>query len=277
MHRSYQLDLLNSTLGDYVACSDDFGNVVRLPKQEAFKQAYIAPNNSSFINCLLFDIDLEEAGATWLDCDAPMPNWICQNPSNGHAHYGYQLIAPVPRTLKARATPQRYLARIQHAMTEQLKADRAYSHFLTKTPEHPNHRTIWGRKQPYTLPELAEWLPDDLPLPKRIKRTEAVGEGRNVTLFDGLRFWAYRERLKYNCFDRWFNTCLAYAHDLNQFSSPLPNNEVRHTATSVAKWTWANITVKDFSKVQRARVNKRWAKHEAKTMDTLALIMEFAK
>lgn len=256
MHRSYQLDLLNSTLGDYLACSDDFGNVIRLPKQEAFKQAYIAPNNSSFINCLLFDIDNEEAGATWLDCDAPMPNWICQNPHNGHAHYGYQLIAPVPRTLKARASPQRYLARIQHAMTEQLKADRAYSHFLTKTPEHPNHRTIWGRKQPYTLPELAEWLPDDLPLPKRIKRTEAVGEGRNVTLFDSLRHWAYRQRLSYNSYDLWLNACLGYAHSLNQFSCPLPLNEVRHTANSVAKWTWRNISDKGFSQVQQRR-NKR--------------------
>lgn len=269
MHRSYQLDLLNSTLGDYLACSDDFGNVIRLPKQEAFKQAYIAPNNSSFINCLLFDIDNEEAGATWLDCDAPMPNWICQNPSNGHAHYGYQLIAPVPRTLKARATPQRYLARIQHAMTEQLRADRAYSHFLTKTPEHPKHRTIWGRKQPYTLPELAEWLPDDLPLPKRIKRTEAVGEGRNVTLFDALRFWAYRERSRYNCFDRWLNTCLAYANGLNQFSSPLPSNEVRHTATSVAKWTWQNITM-SFSEVQSARAQKRVAQKRAQKIDMQA-------
>lgn len=270
MNRSYQLDLLNSSLGDYLACSDDLGNVLRLPKKEAFKHAYIAPNNSSFINCLLFDIDNEEAGASWLDNDAPIPNWICQNPSNGHAHYGYQLIAPVPRTLKARATPQRYLARIQHAMTEQLKADRAYSHFLTKTPEHPNHRTIWGRKQPYTLPELAEWLPDDLPLPKRIKRTEAVGEGRNVTLFDSLRFWAYRERLKYNCFDRWFNTCLAYAHDLNQFSSPLPSNEVRHTATSVAKWTWANITNKQFSAVQSTRARKRVAQKRAQKIDMQA-------
>jgi hypothetical protein len=268
MIRSYQLDLFTSSLGGYLACSDDFGNVVRLPREKALQKPYIAPNNASFINCLLFDIDTEEAGAAWLDNDAPMPNWICQNPSNGHAHYGYQLIAPVPRTLKARASPQRYLARIQHALNGKLGADTAYAHFLTKTPEHPNHRTIWGRQQGYSLDELGEWLGDDLPL--KIKRTEAIGEGRNVTLFDGLRLWAYRNRFKYNCFDRWFNTCLSHAHSLNQFNSPLPNNEVRHTATSVSKWTWANITSKGLSEIQSARAKKRVAQKRAQKIDMQA-------
>ena len=271
MDRSYQLDLLNSSLGDWLACSDDLGNVIRLPKEKALQKPYIAPNNASFINCLLFDIDSEEAGAAWLDNDAPMPNWICQNPENGHAHFGYLLIAPVPRTLKARASPQRYLARIQHALTDKLGADTAYAHFLTKTPEHPKHRTIWGRQQGYSLDELGEWLADDLPL--KIKRTEAVGEGRNVTLFDGLRFWAYRERLKYNCFDRWFNTCLSHAHGLNQFNCPLPNNEIRHTATSVSKWTWKNITATGLSTVQTARVKRRWAKHAPKRLEMQSEIL----
>jgi hypothetical protein len=36
---------------------------------------------------------------------------------NGHAHLGYVLASPVSRTLKARATPQRFLARIQHGLT----------------------------------------------------------------------------------------------------------------------------------------------------------------
>lgn len=262
MTQSYQLDLFASSIGDYLACSDDFGNVIRLPTDKALELTYIAPNNASFINCLLFDIDTPEAGAAWQDNNMAMPNWICQNPQNGHAHYGYMLEAPVSRTLKARGTPQRYLARVQHSMTELLNADRTFAHFLTKTPDHPKHRTIWGRKQSYSLDELAEWLPDDLSLPKIIKRSEAVGEGRNVTLFDGLRHWAYRERLKYNNFDHWFNTCLSYAHGLNQFSCPLPNNEIRHTAKSVAKWTWSNISDKGFRLVQQRRHKKSVEKRQ---------------
>lgn len=274
MNQSYQLDLFSSSVGAWLACSDDLGNVIRLPKEKALRKPYIAPNNASFINCLLFDIDTPEAGAAWLDCDVPMPNWICQNPSNGHAHYGYQLTAPVSRTLKARASPQRFLARVQHGYTEKLGADSAYAHFLTKTPEHPKHRTIWGRVQPYSLDEMAEWLGNDLPL--KIKRSEAVGEGRNMTLFDGLRRWAYRERLKYNNFDLWFNTCLAYAHSLNQFNCPLPNNEIRHTATSVSKWTWKNISVKGFALAQQRRNKKSITSRHAKRLERQSeiLIME---
>lgn len=240
MNKLYQIDMFSSSVGAWLACSDDLGNVVRLPREKALKKPYIAPNNSSFINCLLFDIDTPEAGAAWLDNDMPQPNWICQNETNGHAHYGYQLIAPVSRTLSAHTSPQRYLARIQQAMTAKLGADRAYAHFLTKTPEHQNHRTIWGRSQGFDLDELAEWVNDDMPL--RLSRASAVGEGRNVTLFDGLRRWSYRERLKYTAFDVWLKVVKNHAHALNSFDAPLPINEVESTAKSVAKWTWKHIT-----------------------------------
>lgn len=96
-------------------------------------------------------------------------------PRNGHAHLGYVLASPVSRTLKARATPQRFLARIQHGLTMALDADRAYTHRLTKTPDHPTWRTFWERPDPYELGELRDYLGDRLPL--RIARLEAVGRG----------------------------------------------------------------------------------------------------
>lgn len=266
----YQLDFFTSSVAHYLACSDDFGNVVRLPKDKAITKPYIAPNNSSFINCLLFDIDKPDAGASWLDNDIAMPNWICQNPLNGHAHYGYMLKTPVSRTLKANESPQRYLARIQQAMTKRLEADTGYAHFLTKTPSHENHRTIWGRSEPFTLDELRNGLDDDLPL--KLKRESAVGEGRNVSLFDDLRFWAYRERLKYDDFKTWFKACLRYAEQLNAFQCPLPYGEIKSTAKSVSKWTWLNINEKGFSNIQTKRINKRWQKN-----DLFEKILEFAK
>lgn len=275
MNTSYQLDLFSASMPNYLACSDDFNNVIRLPKEKALTKSYIAPNNSSFINCLLFDIDKPDAGASWIDNNILMPNWICQNPSNGHAHYGYMLKKPVSRTLKARGTPQRYLARIQQAMTERLEADAGYAHFLTKTPSHEKHRTIWGRNEPFTLDELRDGLDADLPL--RLKRETAVGEGRNVTLFDGLRFWAYRERLKYDNFDKWFEACFKHAQMLNQFNCPLSYNEIKSTAKSVAKWTWKNLSQSGLSERGRRNAKKRWRKHETKTMDILASMLEFSK
>jgi hypothetical protein len=38
-----------------------------------------------------------------------------------------------------------------------------------------------------------------------------------------------------------------------QFEQPLPANEVRHTAKSIAKWTHRNLTPAGFSAVQAAR------------------------
>ena len=143
-------------------------------------------------------------------------------------------------------------------MTRALGADQAYTHFLTKTPGHARWRTIWGREQPYSLPELARALPEDLPLPKRIKTAEAVGLGRNVTLFDGLRAWAYRSRRLYSRFEAFSEACLYQAQGLNVFAAPLPVSELRSTARSVAKWTWERFSAAEFAAVQRQR-QARWA------------------
>lgn len=260
MMKVYQYDLFSSTLANHLNCSDDFGNVVCLPKKEAFKKPYIALNNRSFINHLVFDIDQPEAGAAWLDADFLQPTWVCQNPENGHAHLGYALAAPVSRTLAAKASPQRYLARIQQAMTERLGADRAYAHFLTKTPEHPKWRTIWGWQYPYTLDQLRDELPDNLPL--AIRKKTAVGEGRNVWLFDTLRLWAYKARLNYENYPSWLVACTKRAIGLNTFTSPLPINEINSTSRSVAKWTFKNITpagLREFhSRKGKFGMKKRW-------------------
>jgi Replicase family/Primase C terminal 1 (PriCT-1) len=250
----YQQDLFAKNLPSWIACADDLTDgITRLPAMEAVKRAHIAPNSAKQVWAMAFDIDRPEGGAAWIDADLPSPNWTAQNPRNGHAHLGYALLSPVSRSVFSRGCPQRYLARIQHAMTRALGADQSYAHFLTKTPGHARWRTIWGRQQPYRLDELALALPEDMPLPKRIKAGEAVGLGRNVTLFDGLRAWAYRSRLQYSRFDAFSEACLGYALSLNEFAAPLPLSELRSTARSVAKWTWANISSQGFSEVQAGR------------------------
>ena len=269
----YQLDLFAASLPRWLACTDHPADgITRLPGAEALKRAHIAPNSRNLAWALTFDIDHPEAGAAWIDADLPQPNWIAQNTKNGHAHLGYALLVPVSRSLLSRGCPQRYMARIQHAMTEGLRADRAYTHFLTKTPGHARWRTIWGRQQPYGLDELRHALPENLPLPRKISRREAVGFGRNVSLFDSLRAWAYRARLEYSRFETWQDTCLRHAESLNTFAAPLPLSELRSTARSVAKWTWANISPAGFAERQAQRQARQAAKRQATTMQRL---MEF--
>lgn len=253
MTSPYQPSLFASSLPRWCACSDDpqTWGIDRLPREKATKRAYIDPNPAALVWALVFDIDRPGAATAWEDANAPRPNWIAQNPRNSHAHLGYMLAAPVSRTLKARGTPQRFLARIQHGLTGLLDADRAYTHHLTKTPDHPRWRTFWERPDPYELGELRDYLGDKLPL--RIARLEAVGEGRNVTLFDGLRRWAYRARLDFTDRDLWDRACRSHADALNAFACPLPTREVQQVAKSVAKWTWDNITQNRFSEIQAER------------------------
>lgn len=251
--RVYQPDLFAQALPRFVACADDYHDLAYLPRSEALRRAHIAPNSPKQVWALAFDIDRSEAGAAWIDANLPVPNWTAQNPKNGHAHLGYALLAPVSRSAYSRGCPQRYLARIQHAMTGALGADRAYAHFLTKTPGHPRWRTIWGRQHPYGLHELANSLPEDMPLPGRIKSSEAVGLGRNVALFDSLKAWAYRARLQYSTIEPWLDACLHRAMALNIFTAPLPNSELRSTARSVARWTWTHFSAEAFAEIQSAR------------------------
>ena len=55
----------------------------------------------------------------------------------------------------------------------------------------------------------------------------------------------------------------------NYFAEPLPGQEVKHIARSVAQWTWRHfgpVTQAEYikethtSEAQRARVGKRWEK-----------------
>jgi hypothetical protein len=68
-------------------------------------------------------------------------------PRNGHAHLGYVLASGVQDT-ESTGDPQRFLAPFSTAPTMALDADRAYTHRLTKTPDHPTWRTFWERPDP---------------------------------------------------------------------------------------------------------------------------------
>lgn len=75
------------------------------------------------------------------------------------------------------------------------------------------------------------------------KKPEEVGLGRNVTLFDWLRQWAYvairRYRTLRNQFPQWQAECYEKSLGRNgDFARPLDSRECYHIAKSVAKWIW---------------------------------------
>ena len=88
----------------------------------------------------------------------------------------------------------------------------------------------------------------DLPkhLPKR--KPDEVGLGRNVTVFDWLRQYAYRQIRHYKGDVR--NFVLWQAHLNNRalerngdLQNPMDGREVWHIAKSVSKWTWRQFDI----------------------------------
>lgn len=237
-------------------------------------RALIQYNARHSIGWLVYDIDSDTARFDWYDRSNPPPNIIAINRDNGHAHLFYGLIKPVHDYTAANDAPLRYLAAVDIAMTEELEADPGYTKLLAKNPLHERWDVIYPRDELYDLDELASWLDMEKYHDKR-KRLPAIGYGRNCTLFERLRLWAYKERrneyLSAELFrDAVFNHGLVINGD---FSPQLPHAEVRATAKSIARWTWRKMSAEGFIERQRELGRRSGIVGHAKAMELRAAII----
>lgn len=230
----------------------------------ALRRPYIQANPPHLRVWSIYDVDRPHAGLAWIDADLPEPAWVSMNRENGHAHLVWGLSAPVlVDSPDMRQEPMRYLCAVEASFREKLGADQGYAGLLTKNPMHPLWHTLVGTRQAYTLAELAQGL--DLPkhLPK--KNPEQIGLGRNVTLFEWLRQYAYKSIRHYKIdvrdFIRWQQHLYGQAMQRNgDFMVPMDYREVHAIVRSVSRWTWKrfDIAASDarFSQVQAHRGSK---------------------
>lgn len=239
-------------------CSNDlsYGVLIR-PLSTAIKMRHIQHNKPTSVSCLVLDLDTPFFWQLLENKVLPAPNLVAFNPENHHCHLYYNLRTPVYKCLAARQKPLRYLAAIQYALCRDWGADSAYSGLISKNPVHMDWKTIQLRAEAWDLGELADWL--DLPS-KLPRKAQSVGLGRNCTLFDMLRYWAYDSVLEYRIssnYKTWHQDVLSAAEGFNSFPEPLQHNEVKNTANSVAKWVWKNYTKRwtdeEFSQIQAER------------------------
>lgn len=169
----------------------------------------------------------------------------------------------------------RYLCAVEAAFRAKLEADSGYAGLMTKNPAHPLWRVLRGPRLAYELGELAEWV--DLPKHCPKKNPEEIGLGRNVTVFEWLRQYAYRQIRHYKSdvrnFVLWQSHLNSRALERNgDLKVPLAGNEVWHITKSVSKWTWNRFDLeasdKRFSERQAYRGRKgmesRWGNNEDK-------------
>lgn len=249
-----QLDLFRDRLPPRLYCADNLESGLQFAyAQTAIKRRYIQPNRPAIKSWLPFDGDIPGIGRTqyWKDREIPAPNIVAENPANLHAHLFYGLEIPintVDPTLKA----AKYAAAVQYALMIKLGADPRYNGRTAKNPLSSFWNVRTYQQYLYTL----DWLADYLDLGKVDTRRRSVdyGIGRNCTLFDTLRRYAYKEIRQH-----WQNKATGFQsfYDALETKAVLSNNnlfgsdnclmypEVKHIIKSVSTWTWQNFTPED--------------------------------
>lgn len=102
---------------------------------------------------------------------------------------------------------------------------------------HEHWRTEVWTKEAYELKYLADFV-DLRPLTTKEKK---YGLGRNCSLFDIVRHWAYSAIREHrgNTWEQRYNSVLKHAQHVNMmFLEPLPYSEIKATAKSIEKYCW---------------------------------------
>lgn len=217
--------------------------IYRMPRSTALSKRYIEANPQALSNLLVVDIDHSDAilRALW-DRENWRPNAVVENPLNGHAHAVWALREPFTRTSYAHRKPLAYAAAVTEGLRRSVDGDRAYSGLMTKNPDHPTWEAHWVSDSLYSLGELHAGLSDSgfMPAPgwNRTRRRRPVGLGRNCTLFETTRTWAYPTVRHYFGDAPGLAVAISErARKLNcEFTEPLPAPEVNSIAASIHRW-----------------------------------------
>lgn len=248
-------------------CGREKGHNVIRSASTALTHPYVQPNGPVAYSRIVLDLDwhdekhphhsypiryLSEGDAWEHDLSVPAPDWVAVTPGKNSAHIGYEILTPVGRHEHARIKPQQYLSAIESALTLKLGADAGYAGLLCKNPLHEDWDFYKCNNIGRELSDFASWL-DLTPVKRQKFNREPRGEiGRNVYLFDQVRFWAYDNIEKYRNgnFEIWVEAVLVHAQIINTASYDhlpvligrglLSFSECRAIARSVSKWVWAN-------------------------------------
>lgn len=253
--------ILLSQISNRPFCADNFTDgVFRESKEKALKKRHIQLNSNVRKHCMTFDIDYENSFYADEYADLPVAHVKVRNNANGHTHLTYFLESPVFVAGNARLAPMRYFSAIESHFRERLSADPNYTGLMTKNPFSSQWFTAWSDKEPYTLDYLAEFVRENT-TPEKAKPV-SYGVGRNVNLFESLRLYAYRHVLEFkntSTLSKWYAELEFQAVHINimeNINNPLPYNEIKSTASSIARWTWQNFNNLSFSKIQADRGRK---------------------
>ncbi len=260
----------------------------------AMTRRYVEANPSAMSNLLVVDVDHSDAVLRAVSSvgSHPLPNAVVENPVNGHAHAVWALAEAVTRTEYARRKPLAYAAAVTEGLRRALDGDAAYSGLMTKNPLHTDWSTEWLHGGLHTLGGLEEALSGYMP-PARWRetkrfRTNITGLGRNCSIFETARTWAYREvRHHFGSPDTLHTAIHAEVHARNaEFAEPLPSVEARAIANSIHRWIttrsrmWkdgAAVYEATFVAIQSARGKKSGQARAARRDERTEAMLEYMR
>lgn len=245
---------------------------------------YIQPNSPMAYARIVYDLDwdqrqhrfhnlplrfLAEAHAWEDELGVPEPSWVALSKDKNSGHIGYELETPVGRHENARIKPQKYLTAVKSGLGLKLGADEGFTGQLCKNPLHSSWDFYKGANHAFDLHELAEYVELTSKNIQTYNREPRGEIGRNVFLFDEVRFWSYDNIRAYRTagYEAWEQAVITAAEHINASSyDHIPTlkgrglllfSECKSIGRSVAKWTWANHGSKtntpEFSELQSRR------------------------
>lgn len=234
-------DFINS-LPPKVRSTNDFQNGTKFRyKNKALEHDYIE-HNQLYKKYIAIDIDRKESAYLHEDLNLPTPTFIIINRKNTHCHYLWQLRTPVIYTNNGRRKPQRFYENIDLELTRRTQADMNYVGKFVKNPLSKRWLTITNNIE-HDLEDFQEYIDLSLNSKKNKLKLNIDNQGRNSTLFNNLRFYAYAVVKNYSCYQSFFADVEARAYEINEqltqaFSQSLPLKEVLHTVNSIVKYTY---------------------------------------
>jgi hypothetical protein len=276
-------------------CTDMLGCLLIRPKAIAIRNAYIQPNPITRAYWLVFDIDSEQSRYWWDEWEIPTPNIEIRNPENNHQHLFYQIDPAVYTLRQARRKPLELAADVDRGLTALLDADPGYGKLIAKNPFHSRWTVYVWHEKAWGLTELIQRIPDRLLRQKQPQR-ETIGLGRNCTVFEVARTFAYSEwrRLKFADEARLFERVHEFSMNVNaDFNVPMLPQEVKSIVRSITKWTarhmdkagdraWHQAQNAKSVKVRRSRAEERAMEAKAlyaggKTQKQIAAILDISE
>ncbi|HIE6468476.1 replication initiation protein [Pseudomonas aeruginosa] len=243
------------------------------PISSAIKSIYLQPNSLTHKYFMIFDLDSEMSVLDWSDKGLPAPHLIVRNLDNGRSHLTYILNTSVKTDVRGLLKPIKYCSDVEHGLAVRIGADMNYNGLLTKNPFNISAFKVFSfQDEPYDLDYLNEFVDKDLVRQQREAKKkknveDGFASGRNCTLFETLRLWAYSNWHRFHQVAL-HAEILDQAMMLNTFECPLGMNEVRTIADSVYRFITQHFSIERLNELKSERAKQSRAKSKGHVIYT---------